>query len=39
VVNDKVLELCGIEVSGKSLDQITDMMIAVSNNWRGRIHI
>lgn len=31
-VNDEVLEVNGIEVSGKSLDQVTDMMIANSHN-------
>ncbi|KAM4891145.1 PAR6B protein, partial [Sylvia borin] len=31
-VNDEVLEVNGIEVSGKSLDQVTDMMIANSRN-------
>jgi len=31
-VNDEVLEVNGIEVVGKSLDQVTDMMVANSNN-------
>lgn len=31
-VNDEVLEVNGIEVSGKSLDQVTDMMVANSRN-------
>ncbi|XP_039591168.1 partitioning defective 6 homolog beta [Polypterus senegalus] len=31
-VNDEVLEVNGIEVSGKNLDQVTDMMIANSHN-------
>lgn len=31
-VNDEVLEVNGIEVSGKSLDQVTDMMVANSHN-------
>lgn len=31
-VNDEVLEVNGIEVAGKSLDQVTDMMIANSLN-------
>lgn len=31
-VNDEVLEVNGIEVAGKSLDQVTDMMIANSHN-------
>ncbi len=31
-VNDEVLEVNGIEVSRKSLDQVTDMMIANSHN-------
>ncbi|KAG5856760.1 hypothetical protein ANANG_G00011300 [Anguilla anguilla] len=31
-VNDEVLEVNGIEVMGKSLDQVTDMMIANSHN-------
>ncbi|XP_065566977.1 partitioning defective 6 homolog beta-like isoform X2 [Artemia franciscana] len=31
-VNDEVLEVNGIEVSGKSLDQVTDMMVANSSN-------
>ncbi|XP_051927146.1 par-6 family cell polarity regulator gamma b [Hippocampus zosterae] len=31
-VNDEVLEVNGIEVSWKSLDQVTDMMIANSHN-------
>ncbi|XP_054623008.1 partitioning defective 6 homolog beta [Dunckerocampus dactyliophorus] len=30
-VNDEVLEVNGIEVAGKSLDQVTDMMIANSH--------
>ncbi|KAF6197793.1 hypothetical protein GE061_008759 [Apolygus lucorum] len=30
-VNDEVLEVNGIEVAGKSLDQVTDMMVA--NSW------
>lgn len=31
-VNDEVLEVNGIEVYGKSLDQVTDMMVANSSN-------
>lgn len=31
-INDEVLEVNGIEVAGKSLDQVTDMMIANSSN-------
>lgn len=31
-INDQVLEVNGIEVAGKSLDQVTDMMIANSHN-------
>lgn len=31
-VNDEVLEVNGIEVAGKSLDQVTDMMVANSQN-------
>ena len=31
-VNDEVLEVNGIEVMGKSLDQVTDMMVANSSN-------
>ena len=31
-VNDEVLEVNGIEVSGKTLDQVTDMMVANSSN-------
>ncbi len=31
-VNDEVLEVNGIEVTGKMLDQVTDMMIANSHN-------
>lgn len=31
-VNDEVLEVNGIEVSGKSLDQVTEMMVANSQN-------
>ncbi|XP_036395412.1 partitioning defective 6 homolog gamma-like [Megalops cyprinoides] len=31
-INDEVLEVNGIEVTGKSLDQVTDMMIANSHN-------
>lgn len=31
-VNDEVLEVNGIDVSGKTLDQVTDMMIANSHN-------
>lgn len=31
-VNDEVLEVNGIEVSSKTLDQVTDMMIANSHN-------
>ncbi|KAL5021885.1 hypothetical protein ScPMuIL_001040 [Solemya velum] len=31
-VNDEVLEVNGIEVGGKTLDQVTDMMIANSSN-------
>lgn len=31
-INDQVLEVNGIEVTGKSLDQVTDMMIANSYN-------
>lgn len=30
-VNDEVLEVNGIEVAGKTLDQVTDMMVA--NSW------
>uniref|UniRef100_A0A2P2IB60 Partitioning defective 6 homolog alpha-like n=1 Tax=Hirondellea gigas TaxID=1518452 RepID=A0A2P2IB60_9CRUS len=31
-VNDEVLEVNGIEVQGKTLDQVTDMMVANSSN-------
>lgn len=31
-VNDEVLEVNGIEVAGKTLDQVTDMMVANSSN-------
>ncbi|TRY94716.1 hypothetical protein DNTS_021606 [Danionella cerebrum] len=31
-INDQVLEVNGINVSGKTLDQVTDMMIANSHN-------
>ncbi|XP_012272233.1 partitioning defective 6 homolog gamma isoform X2 [Orussus abietinus] len=31
-VNDEVLEVNGIEVAGKTLDQVTDMMIANASN-------
>lgn len=31
-VNDEVLEVNGIEVAGKSLDQVTEMMVANSQN-------
>lgn len=31
-MNDEVLEVNGIEVGGKSLDQVTDMMVANSSN-------
>uniref|UniRef100_A0A0M3IY55 Partitioning defective protein 6 (inferred by orthology to a C. elegans protein) n=1 Tax=Anisakis simplex TaxID=6269 RepID=A0A0M3IY55_ANISI len=31
-VNDEVLEVNGIEVQGKSLDQVTDMMVANAQN-------
>ena len=31
-VNDEILEVNGIEVFGKSLDQVTDMMVANSQN-------
>lgn len=31
-INDQVLEVNGIEVAGKTLDQVTDMMIANSHN-------
>lgn len=31
-VNDEVIEVNGIEVGGKSLDQVTDMMVANSSN-------
>lgn len=31
-VNDEILEVNGIEVAGKTLDQVTDMMIANSQN-------
>uniref|UniRef100_F1L5E6 Partitioning defective protein 6 n=1 Tax=Ascaris suum TaxID=6253 RepID=F1L5E6_ASCSU len=31
-VNDEVLEVNGIEVQGKSLDQVTDMMVANAHN-------
>ena len=31
-VNDEILEVNGIEVIGKSLDQVTDMMVANSQN-------
>lgn len=31
-INDQVLEVNGIDVMGKSLDQVTDMMIANSHN-------
>ncbi|KAF7708123.1 par-6 family cell polarity regulator gamma a [Silurus meridionalis] len=31
-INDQILEVNGIEVKGKTLDQVTDMMIANSHN-------
>ena len=31
-VNDEIMEVNGIEVAGKTLDQVTDMMIANSSN-------
>lgn len=31
-VNDEILEVNGIDVGGKSLDQVTDMMVANSHN-------
>jgi hypothetical protein len=31
-VNDEVLEVNGIDVAGKTLDQVTDMMVANSSN-------
>merc|ERR1719378_1079883 len=31
-VNDEVLEVNGIEVAGRTLDQVTDMMVANSSN-------
>uniref|UniRef100_A0AAY5K1U9 Uncharacterized protein n=1 Tax=Esox lucius TaxID=8010 RepID=A0AAY5K1U9_ESOLU len=31
-INDEVLEVNGIEVAGKALDQVTDMMVANSHN-------
>lgn len=31
-MNDEVLEVNGIEVTGKTLDQVTDMMVANSAN-------
>ena len=31
-INDEILEVNGIEVFGKTLDQVTDMMIANSSN-------
>ena len=31
-VNDEVIEVNGIEVAGKTLDQVTDMMVANSCN-------
>ncbi|CAM4582775.1 unnamed protein product [Leuciscus chuanchicus] len=31
-VNDEILEVNGIDVAGKSLDQVTDMMVANSHN-------
>ena len=31
-VNDEVMEVNGIEVAGKTLDQVTDMMVANSSN-------
>lgn len=31
-VNDEVIEVNGIEVAGKTLDQVTDMMVANSSN-------
>ncbi|ESN93826.1 hypothetical protein HELRODRAFT_115315 [Helobdella robusta] len=31
-VNDEILEVNGIEVQGKTLDQVTDMMVANSSN-------
>lgn len=37
-VNDEVLEVNGIEVSGKTLDQVTDMMVANSSNLIITIH-
>ena len=37
-VNDEVLEVNGIEVTGKTLDQVTDMMVANSSNLIITIH-
>jgi partitioning defective protein 6 len=31
-VGDEIIEVNGIEVSGKTLDQVTDMMVANSHN-------
>ena len=31
-VNDEIIEVNGIEVAGKTLDQVTDMMVANSQN-------
>uniref|UniRef100_UPI00383BF706 Partitioning defective 6 homolog alpha n=2 Tax=Boreoeutheria TaxID=1437010 RepID=UPI00383BF706 len=31
-VSDEILEVNGIEVAGKTLDQVTDMMVANSHN-------
>lgn len=31
-INDEILEVNGIDVTGKTLDQVTDMMIANSSN-------
>lgn len=31
-INDEILEVNGIDVAGKSLDQVTDMMVANSHN-------
>jgi C-terminal processing protease CtpA/Prc len=36
-VNDEVLEVNGIEVVGKSLDQVTDMMVANREAIGGQI--